>query len=148
VRKIYTRLPLENPNPAFKNETAVWVPLLQVRACWNHKQTPRIPAVVDSGSQCCLLRFDIGEYLGIDIKQGVEDMIGGLSHGMKEPVFYHKVRLYIEADWIIDVTAGFIKKLSVAAILGRNGFFDSFKVSFDHSYNPPVFDIDRIEKLQ
>ena len=75
-------------------------------------------------------------------------MIGGLSHGMKEPVFYHKVRLYIEADWIIDVTAGFIKKLSVAAILGRNGFFDSFKVSFDHSYNPPVFDIDRIEKLQ
>jgi len=74
--------------------------------------------------------------------------MGGLSHGMKEPVFYHKIKLYIESDWIIDVTAGFIKKLSVAAILGRNGFFDNFKVQFDQSNTPPFMEIERIEEPQ
>jgi hypothetical protein len=148
VKKNYTRVPLDQPNPAFKNETATWLPLLNVRVSWNHKQTPRIPAVVDSGSQCCLFRADIGEYLGIDVKNGIEDVIGGLSQGMREPVFYHKVKLYIESDWIIDVTAGFVKKLSVAGILGRNGFFDNFRARFDHSGVPPIVEIERIEKIQ
>ena len=37
-----------------------------------------------------------------------------------EPVFFHRVKIYIELDWIIEVTAGFCKKLAVAGILGRN----------------------------
>ncbi len=74
--------------------------------------------------------------------------MGGLSHGMREPVFYHQVKLYVESDWVIDITAGFIKKLSVAGILGRNGFFDNFKVGFDQSLTPPIVEIERIEKPQ
>jgi hypothetical protein len=139
---------LDQPNPAFKGETTTWLPLLNVRVGINHKQTPRIPAVADSGSQCCLFRADLAEYLGIDLKRGIEGTMGGLSHGMREPVFYHKVKLYVESDWIIDVTAGFIKKLSVAGILGRNGFFDNFKVKFDQSMTPPIVEIEKIEKLQ
>jgi hypothetical protein len=92
--------------------------------------------------------MDVGEYLGIDVKKGIEDTIGGLSQGMREPVYYHKVRLFVEADWIIDITAGFIKKLTVAGILGRNGFFDNFRVRFDHSQHPPIFEIERIDKVQ
>jgi hypothetical protein len=67
---------------------------------------------------------------------------------MNEPVFYHKLRLYVESNWVIDITAGFVKKLSVAGILGRNGFFDNFKVRFDHSSHPPIFELERIEKIQ
>lgn len=133
MKKGYTRVPLDGASPAFKNETTVWLPLLNVRVGCNHKQTPRVPAVVDSGSQCCLFKTDVAEYLGIDVKKGIEDTIGGLSQGMREPVYYHKVRIYVESDWVVDVMAGFVKKLSVAGILGRNGFFENFKVRFDHS---------------
>ena len=148
MKKSYIRLPLDQPNPASKNETSTWLPLLRVRVGWNHKQTPRIPAIVDSGSQCCLFRADVAEYLGIDLKQGVEGTMGGISHGMKESVFYHRVQLYVESDWVIDVTAGFIKRLSVAGILGRNGFFDNFRVLFDQSTTPPALDIERINQIQ
>jgi hypothetical protein len=69
VKKSYTRIPLDKPSMAFKNETALWIPLLNIRVGCNHKQTPRIPAVVDSGSMYCLFRADIGEFLGIDVKK-------------------------------------------------------------------------------
>jgi hypothetical protein len=148
VKKNYTRLPLDRPNPAFKGEMTAWLPLLSVRVGFNHKQTPRIPAVVDSGSQCCLFKADLAEYLGMDLKSGIEGSMGGLSHGMREPVYYHTVKLYVESDWVIDITAGFIKKLSVAGLLGRNGFFDNFKVRFDQSLIPPILEIEKIDKLQ
>lgn len=148
MKKSYTRVPIDNPSPAFKGVTAMWLPLLSVRVSHNHKQTPRLPAIVDSGSQCCLFRADVAEYLNIDVKRGIEDTVGGLSQGMREPVYYHKIKLYIESDWIIDVTAGFVKKLSVAGILGRDGFFDNFRAKFDHSSNPPVLEVERIERIQ
>lgn len=148
MKKNYTRLPLDQPNPAFKGEITIWLPLLNVRVGSNHKQTPRIPAVVDSGSHCCIFRADLAEYLGLDLKKGIEGTMGGVSQGMKEPVYYHRVKLYVESDWVLDIMAGFIKKLSVAGILGRNGFFDNFKVKFDQSLTPHILEIERIEKLQ
>ena len=77
VKKSYTRVPLDRPNPAFKSETAIWIPLLNVRVGTSHAQTPKIPVVVDSGSQCCLFRTDVAEYLGIDVSKGIEDTMGG-----------------------------------------------------------------------
>lgn len=73
-------------------------------------------------------------------------MIGGISEGMQEPVYFHSVQLYIEDNWIINVTAGFVKKLTFNGLLGRTGFFDNFFVSFDHTVQPPVFEITKIEQ--
>jgi hypothetical protein len=120
--------------------------MLKTRIGWRHQKTPRFDAVVDSGSPWCLFRFELADLLGIDTLNGQEDLIGGISEGMQEPVYFHKVQLYIEDNWIIDVTAGFVKKLTFAALLGRNGFFDNFLVTFDHSYQPPMFEINKIEK--
>jgi len=50
-------------------------------------------------------------------------------------------------DWVIEVMAGFVRKLGVLGILGRNGFFDNFHVHFDHSCYPPVVEIKKIEKV-
>jgi len=65
--------------------------------------------------------------------------------GASDPVFFYPVNLTIEANWTINVLAGFTKKLSVQAILGRGGFFDRFHVRFDHSKSPPEFEIEKIE---
>jgi|SRR5579872_102529 len=148
MKKNYTRFPLDPPHPAFRKEVAAWMPILQVRVGYNHKQTPRMPAVVDSGSPYCFFQSSVAEYLGIDVERGIEDSVGGITKGAPEPVYFHKVQVYVEADWIINIMAGFCKKLSVAAILGRNGFFDNFHTQFDHSGNPPVLEIRRIERAQ
>jgi hypothetical protein len=148
VKKTYTKFPLDRPDPAFKNDTSVWVPTINVRLGWHHKETPRFHAIVDSGSQCCLFRTDLAEYLGIDVKKGIESTMHGLSQAMSEPVYYHKVKLNIESNWVIEIPVGFIKKLSVAGIVGRRGFFDNFRVRFDQSAMPPFIELERIERIQ
>lgn len=122
--------------------------MVKIRVGWGHEKTPRFDAVLDSGSPYCLFRFGVGEYLGIDILRGKESVIGGISEGMQEPVYFHKVKIWVEENWIIEVIAGFVKKLSYTGILGRSGFFDNFYVRFDHTANPPAFEFERIPQIQ
>lgn len=148
MRKSYTRVPVEPPHPAFKKEIAMWVPMLQVRVGHNHQRTPRIPAVVDSGSPWCLFQADVADYLGIKVESGVESVVSGITRTSPESVYFHPVQLYVESDWIISVMAGFCKKLAVAAILGRNGFFENFRVKFDQSVAPPMLEVEKIDRTQ
>lgn len=72
--------------------------------------------------------------------------MGGIISGTRDTIRYYNVQLYIEDNWIISIMAGFLKKLSVPGILGRNGFFDNFKVIFEHVLSPPEFEIERSNK--
>jgi hypothetical protein len=115
---------------------------------YQHQKTPRFQAVVDSGSATCLFRRDIADYLKIDLDKanvGVST-IGGIIQGPQQPVYFCPVQLYIADNWVITVTAGFLKKLAVSGILGRNGFFDAFSVKFDHLVSPPAFEIERTNR--
>jgi len=40
-----------------------------------------------------------------------------------------------------------MKKLAVPAILGRNGIFDRFQVTFDNSKTPHEFEIEKIDLI-
>ena len=122
--------------------------MLWVRMGANHQKTPRFLAVVDSGSGTCLFRTDWADYLKLDLtKKNVGLMeIGGIISGPKQTVYYAPVQLYVADNWVITVTAGFLKKLAASGILGRNGFFDAFKVSFDHLVSPPAFEIERTNR--
>lgn len=149
LRKSYTRIPLETSSQASKGEKAIWVPLLMVHlGSSRHANTPRFHAVVDSGSPYCMFRSDIGESIGIEVKKGTQEHVGGIIQDPPEPIYFHRVKIYVESDWVIEVTAGFVKKLSVNGILGRNGFFDNFRVRFDHSELPPAVEIEKIQRLQ
>jgi len=154
VLKTYTKFPLDLPpdktHPIHGTEGVVWVPTLKVRVAKlkAHVQTMRFDVVVDSGSPCCLFKTDLADFLGIDLKSGEVDSMGGVVQGITEPVYFHKVRIFVESDWVIEVKAGFMKKLSVNGILGRNGFFDKFQVRFDHSVTPHQFEITKIERPQ
>src|SRR5260370_31952312 len=113
-----------------------WEPMLQVRlghAQKHAKPSPRFYAYVDSGSPYCMFKCEFATLLGINPEQGFTDEIGGIIPGSTEPIYFHKVKLHVESDWIIEITAGFMKKLTATGILGRNGFFDHFKITFDHS---------------
>jgi len=104
-------------------------------------------AIVDSGSPYCLFRADIAKEIGIrDITTGKAFDIAGFKKGMTETGYFHKILLYIESDWKINVTAGFTPNLSVPALLGRYGFFDQFLVTFDHSGSPPAIEVSKIDR--
>jgi hypothetical protein len=71
--------------------------------------------------------------------------LGGIGKATAIPVYYHDIHILVGLDWKIGVRAGFSEELSVAGILGRTGFFDAFRVTFDHSEHPPILEINRIE---
>ena len=147
MRKSYKDCPIDKPNPLFPNRLR-WEPMLPVRVGYKHATSPRIFAFVDSGSPYTLFRADVATLIGLDwTKNPVHvDEIGGIVQNVSEPVYFHKVSLYLEAGHRIEVVAGFAKKLNASGILGRTGFFDAFKITFDHSVDPPEFELERITK--
>lgn len=57
--------------------------------------------------------------------------------------YFHMIRIHIGAD-ALDIEAGFTDQLAVAALLGRQGFFDHYRITFDPSIDPPTFELERV----
>lgn len=139
----YKVFPISKPQPGFRNERESWIPVLNVSLIIGHSPTRKFEAIVDSGSPSCLFHADIGKAHGLKVEEGDEGPLGGVIGGAKGLVYYHRVKLNV-ASQIIPISAGFSAQLSVAAILGRHGFFEHFKVVFDPSSIPPGLTIERI----
>ena len=131
LRIPYKPLPVKG-NPGFPNLDVHWLPMLTVGVIYNHATSKRFEAVVDSGSPWCLFHAQIGESIGIKIDTGQVGGLGGVLAGASSPVYFHRVKLLLPIG-MIETTAGFSHDLSVAAILGRQGFFDNCTVTFDPS---------------
>jgi len=119
--------------------------MMSARLIAKHNRTKPFKCVVDSGSGPCLFHANLLQPLGLRLKDGIEDSIGGIGKPLTLPVFYHDIQVLIGIDWVIGVRAGFCEELAVAGILGRVGFFDCFKATFDHSEHPPILEIQRIQ---
>jgi len=147
LRKSYKDFPVDKSNPIFPNRLR-YEPILQVRLLHRHTQSPRVHAFVDSGSPYTLFKYEVAALVGLNPQKSplFVDDIGGIISGPREEVYFHQVNLLFEAGWNISVTAGFVKKLGCSGILGRNGFFDNFRVTFDHSTIPPAFELERISR--
>jgi hypothetical protein len=94
----------------------------------NAPRTKRIEVVIDSGATRCLFHSDFARHLRIDtascpIEQTVG--IGGI-----ESTYLHDVTLYIPGGPVV-ARVGFKHNLPVAGLLGMNGFFEHFRVTFD-----------------
>jgi hypothetical protein len=142
----YRVFPIKRPMVGLPGVRETWAPVLNVSIIIGHASSKRFEAIVDSGSAVCLFHAQIGKPLGLKLKEGDRDVLGGVVGGSKGDVFYHKIKLKIMAD-IIPITAGFSEHLTVAAILGRHGFFEHFSVTFDPSNSPPGLTLQRIHKV-
>lgn len=97
----------------------MWIPVLHVRINNPARHSPptsRFEAIVDSGAPECYFHGDIAKAIGIRVEDGIESSIGGIVGGVKIPIYYHSVGLYVGVD-ILKIKAGFSNQLSVAAIL-------------------------------
>ena len=151
LKKNYSNFPVDPGwGKGNKGDLSEWLPMLDVRIALAHgKPSPKIAAIVDTGSPWCLFRADLARSFldNLDVKNGFPYDIGGVIAGVKQVAYFHKIRLYVETNWIIDVKAGFLEDLSVAGLLGRRGFFENFVVRFDHTTTPPFFEIEKIPAI-
>src|SRR5260370_3947393 len=122
--------------------TMIWVPLLNVSIITQDPKRRRVKDVVDSGAATSIFHAAIGEAIGMDVERGIEGALGGVIGGLRRKVYYHDVKIELLGQ-MIAVRAGFSADLSVAAILGRSGFFDNFTITFDPCNNPPGLVLER-----
>ena len=123
----YYKLPFK-PNEAFPEETSVWKPFVEVRI--NYK-TAHIDclALLDSGADNCLFPAEVGEYLGINVRNGKTKIFGGIGKG-EVKAYFHDVLLRID-NLGFKCCAGFTYDKLPYVLLGQKGFFDECIVSFD-----------------
>jgi len=72
----------------------------------------------------------MGEQLGLRIKDGQRETLQVASNAGQASVYFHRVRLNV-AGSLVEICGGFCYELAVPALLGRHGFFENFKVTFD-----------------
>ncbi len=84
----------------------------------------------------CLFDAEIGEAIGLDIEKGKKDTVRGV--GGKTSVYYwHKIKIEV-GGWEYEINAGFMPRVTGSGgmpygLVGQNGFFEFFKVTFDRS---------------
>lgn len=90
----------------------------------------RLEALIDSGADFCVFDKEIASVLGLKWKKGVPHDFFGVT-GEKGVVYFHQLKLRV-GNKALPVEVGFSSNLSEQScgILGQEGFFENFKVSF------------------
>jgi len=135
VRVPYTIVPSDDDGPD------VAVPVLRVqlgKAGAKVQPGVLVPAIVDTGATYSLFPAEIAEDIGLAVEDGrMEETI--VSNGETMQFFVHHVRIWF-AEYQVDIQVGFGEEVEFP-VLGRIGFFDHFKITFDNGSNPPGFEI-------
>jgi hypothetical protein len=95
----------------------------------NAPRSKRFEAIIDSGACRCTFHSGIGKAIGLEVDKGEVEETYGVS-GEPTTVHLHDIHLHAPGG-IIPIRAAFTEKLPVAAILGMDGFFNHFRVTFD-----------------
>lgn len=89
--------------------------------------------LVNSGADLCIFSAEIGELLGINIKNGKPQEVFGI--GGKSSIFYiHEITMEV-GGWPYKIKAGFMPdvagKVMRYGVVGQKGFFENFIVNFN-----------------
>ena len=89
-------------------------------------------ALVDSGADACLFPKGVADLLGIDVRSG--DRIDFIGIGGSSTQFYfHEVEILL-GSYQVKAKVGFStsQNIGMSGVLGQQGFFENFIISFDH----------------
>lgn len=97
-----------------------------------HQNTKeKFSALVDSGADACLFPRDAAEVLNIDIKSGPRAFFTGIGGG-QIPFYFHEIDIFV-GEYQVKTKVGFsTSTIGTTGLLGQQGFFDNFIVSFDY----------------
>lgn len=91
-------------------------------------RTRRFEALIDSGATRTLFHSHLARSLGLDLKSGQPEAMHGI--GGREITYLHRVTLFVPGGPFV-ITAGFKEDLPIAGVLGMQGFFEFFRITFD-----------------
>ena len=94
----------------------------------NAPRTKKFETVIDSGAARCVFHADIAKFLNLELKSGIKEITNGI--GGPEENWIHEVMLYIPGG-PVKIKAGFKENLPVVGLLGTQGFFQHFTITFD-----------------
>ncbi len=124
--------------------SVLFYPLIRIRIGSRRGLTTRpFEALVDSGATDCMFPASIAAAIGLDLKAGAKNQRIGI--GGKQEVWVHPVILYV-GEHVLSINASFAETLPVAGLLGRIGFFEHFKITFDPASRPPGLELERVHK--
>ncbi len=120
-----------DPSPAFPHADSFQRPDITINIK-NGIDDLDVLALVDSGASHCIFSFNVGLALNINIESGPVQRITGVG-GAVISAYFHDVTLQLE-DVIWKAYVGFTtNKLGIGGLLGQNGFFSKFKITFDRT---------------
>ena len=127
----YFKLP--NQDPKKKSISVPWIPA-KVKA---HDTEKKFLMLVDSGADYCILDRDVAEFLRININDGEFIKTGGIGESAN---IYYFDNIYInvggeEIKTRCGFKDGYLMGGLISGILGRQGFFDHFKICIDQTKN-------------
>lgn len=128
----FTRLPT-NPTPAFPNKKSCLMPLIPVRlrSKGNAGQYFDLKAILDSGAHVSIFPAQIGEIIGLKIKNDKTQPIYGIG-GHSIATYRHEVIIEV-GGWPFDAIVCFTYDNISFPVLGREGFFNLFEIKIDYS---------------
>jgi len=143
VKYPYRPFPLSHVDPVTKLDYA-WRPALKVLLWYQHKKSPPIESILDTGADHCVFDAQIADGLGIPVTKGATVAFRGVGGG-EVAGFLHNVTLSVAAQ-TFQAPIVFAYGISTTGILGQTGFFDHFVATFDWTPSPPFFDLQRIQR--
>jgi len=89
-----------------------------------------VHALVDSGATISLFHINIAEDIGIDLKDAEQIYLAGIG-GYVKAYIKKRVKISVEELGSTMIPIAFTEYIaSDVAILGRQGFFESFEITF------------------
>lgn len=128
----YRKFP-SSPNAAFPSKKQIARPVIPVEVQYKGKKIKYL-SLIDSGADFCIFHAEIGEAVGINVKQGNKLEFYRIT-GEKEEAFFHDIVISIgghEKKCYCGFTYQFSKNKMPYGVLGQKGFFNLFKVSMDY----------------
>jgi len=117
----------------FPSHHQILLPRIKVVLRYQQRKT-RILALVDSGSEYCLFPKDIADLLGINVTAGPRLLITGIGNS-KINFFFHEIEILLD-KYYIKTKVGFATSgIGTSGLLGQQGFFEHFLVSFNYRNN-------------
>ena len=134
---------LSDPDP-ITGSGHIYRSIIPVRLIYKHRDSARFRyrALIDSGADWCLFHSEIGELLGISVREGQSRNFVGVE-GIEKTAYFHTVQLVVGAS-MVEILAGFIYGFRFPyGLLGQHGFFDHFRVGFERTAVSPHVEVIR-----
>jgi hypothetical protein len=117
------------PSSAYPDRESIARPRIEVRLTHGDRFV-KLLALVDSGADDCVFPLEVAQFLKLPLKRDAVHRYGGIGAGAITATF-GTVALEVGKWTLWDFYVGFSDSPTVVPILGQNGFFGQFEITFN-----------------